>query len=39
MRNIPMFNFFIKGFEDISEEDKEDYTIKKTDSILVGAKL
>lgn len=28
-----------EGFEDISEEDKEDYTIKKTDSILVAAKL
>lgn len=27
------------GFEDISEEEKEDYTIKKTDALLVGAKL
>lgn len=27
------------AFEDISEEELEDYTIKKTDALLVGAKI
>jgi len=29
----------LKGFDDISEEEKEDYTIKKSDALIVGAKI
>jgi hypothetical protein len=29
----------IKGIDNISEEEKDDFTIKATDSILVAAKL
>ena len=28
-----------QGFDEISEEEKEDYTIKKSDAIIVGAKI
>lgn len=39
MKNIQRFVYKHQGFEERSEDDKEDYTIKKTDSIIVGAKL
>ena len=35
----PEVILLIKGFDEISEEEKEDYTIKKTDAVVVGSKI
>jgi len=32
-------NLYPDGFDEISDEEKEDYTIKKSDAIIVGAKI
>ena len=40
-RNILLYTLFnlFQGFEDISDEEKEDFRIKKSDSLIIAAKV